>query len=81
VTPVANGDGAEEQPVPESQKQPSPTVADVGSPGSSLQAEYEQRSAAREARTRARHPRIGGFLLAVTNHPASNDGLRDRRGR
>jgi len=36
-----------------------------------LQAEYERRSAAREARARARFPRVGGFLLAVTNEPGS----------
>jgi hypothetical protein len=49
----------------------SPSVVDVGDPGSSLQAEYERRSAAREARARARFPHIGSFLLAVTNEPAS----------
>ena len=50
---------------------PSLTVVDVGDPGGSLQAEYERRSAARDARVRARCPRIGGFLLAVTKEPAS----------
>jgi len=51
--------------------EPAPSVVDVGDPGSSLQAQYERRSAARKARARARFPRIGGFLLAVTNEPAS----------
>ena len=51
--------------------EPSPTVVDVGDPGSSLQAEYERRSAARESRVRASHPRIGGLLLAVFNEPAT----------
>lgn len=46
-------------------------VVEVGAPGSSLQAEYEWRSAARESRARARFPRIGGLLLAVTHQPAS----------
>ena len=50
---------------------PSLSEVDVGDPGSSLEAEYERRSAARDARVRARCPRIGGFLLAVTNEPAS----------
>lgn len=68
---VADGDAAEEPPTPASPMEPSPTVVDVGSPGSSLQAEYERRAAAREGRARARHPRIGGFLLAVTKEPAS----------
>ena len=51
--------------------EPSQTVVDVGDPGSSLQAEFERRAAARESRVRARHPRIGGFLLAVFNEPAT----------
>ena len=51
--------------------EPSPIGVDVGDPGGSLQAEYERRSAARKTRARARFPRIGGFLLAVTNEPAS----------
>jgi Nuclease-related domain len=48
-----------------------PTVVDVGDPGGSLQAQYEQRSGAREARVRERSPRIGGFLLPVFPDPAS----------
>jgi Nuclease-related domain len=51
--------------------EPSPRLVDVGGPGSSLQAQYERRSAARKARARARFLRIGGFLLAVANEPAS----------
>jgi hypothetical protein len=58
-------------PAPQSPMKPLPSVVDAGDPGSSLQAEYERRSTAREARARARFPRIGGFLLAVTKEPAS----------
>src|ERR1035437_5766102 len=54
-------------PAAQAPMEPAPSVVDVGDPGSSLQAEYERRSAARKARARARFPRIGGFLLAVTN--------------
>ena len=49
--------------------------------GSSLQAEYERRAVAREGRAWARHPRIGGFLLAVTKEAGVNNGLLDGRGR
>ena len=69
--PVADGEGVMEPQPSESQEESSPTVLDVGDPGSSLQAEYERRSAARESRVRTSHPRIGGFLLTVFNEPAS----------
>ena len=42
-----------------------------GDAGASLQREYERRSANRERNVREAHPRIGGFLLAVTNEPQS----------
>jgi hypothetical protein len=42
-----------------------------GVAGESLQREYDRRSAKREATIREAHPRIGGFLLAVTNEPQS----------
>ena len=58
-------------PAPQVPIEPSPSVVDVGDPGSSLQAHYRRRSAARKARARARFPRIGGSLLAVTNEPGS----------
>src|SRR5674476_1260615 len=49
------------------------TVVDVGDPGSSLQAEYERRAAARESRVRTHYPRIGGFLLAALTEPATTN--------
>ena len=46
-------------------------VVDGGVPGASLAREYARRRQAREDRVRGRFPRIGGFLLAVTEEPAS----------
>ncbi|MEZ5095654.1 MAG: nuclease-related domain-containing protein [Nocardioides sp.] len=49
-----------------------PRPADVQlDPGASLEREYAKRVAARDQRVRERHPRLGGFLLAVTSEPAS----------
>lgn len=48
-----------------------PAEVDIGDPGGSLQAEYERRSVAREARVRGRFPRMGGLLLALFEDPAS----------
>lgn len=39
--------------------------------GASAQREYERRVAARDARVRARHPRLGGLLLALTDEPST----------
>lgn len=44
---------------------------DVGTPGASARREHERRHAKREADIRARHPKIGGFLHAVTDDPQS----------
>jgi hypothetical protein len=41
----------------------------LGAAGASGRREYERRRAAREARTRARHPHIGGLLLALQGTP------------
>ena len=43
----------------------------ISSPGASLDREYERRSNARRSRVRARHPIIGGLLLALTDEPPS----------
>jgi hypothetical protein len=45
--------------------------AATGGAGASLERIYGARSAAREARVRAAHPRLGRLLLAVTREPAS----------
>jgi hypothetical protein len=42
---------------------------ELGAAGASGRREYERRRAAREARTRARHPHIGGLLLALQGAP------------
>jgi hypothetical protein len=42
---------------------------DLGAPGASARREYERRRAKREARTRAKHPRIGGLMLALQDEP------------
>src|SRR5579875_1053251 len=39
--------------------------------GSSAQREYERRHTAREARVRARHPKLGGLLLALVDDPTT----------
>ncbi|HQR28190.1 MAG TPA: nuclease-related domain-containing protein [Nocardioides sp.] len=49
----------------------SPRPIETSEPGASLEREYERRVEAREKRVRERHPRIGGFLLAVTSEPAT----------
>ena len=43
----------------------------AGMAGASARREYERRSAKREDRVRAAHPRIGGFLLAISEEPQS----------
>lgn len=44
---------------------------EVSLPGASLDWEYQRRSQARETRVKAKHPKIGGLLLALTDVPAS----------
>ncbi|WP_282946511.1 nuclease-related domain-containing protein [Cellulomonas endometrii] len=59
--------------------EPSPTNA--GTAGSSARREYERRSAKREARIRAAHPRLGGLILAVSEEPRSTTAwARGARG-
>jgi len=63
----------------ESDAGPSPVEPDApelerivaGSAGASAQREYERRRAEREERVRTAHPKIGGFLLAVSDEPQS----------
>lgn len=43
----------------------------TGAAGSSAKREYERRREAREQRVREAHPRIGGFLLAISDEPQS----------
>ncbi len=47
-----------------------PSAPDVGTPGGSARREGARRKTNRERRIRARHPRIGGVLLALRDEPA-----------
>src|SRR3954470_20416472 len=49
----------------------SPLSADGGALGASAQREYERRAKRREDRVRARHPRLGGLILALSDAPVS----------
>jgi hypothetical protein len=65
---------AEPEPEPTPQASEPAPVSVVPPPraaGASAQREYERRSQRREQRIRARHPRLGGLILALTNDPAS----------
>jgi hypothetical protein len=53
-----------------------PRVVDPGSPGASAQREYLRRRHNREARTRRRHPLIGGALLALSREPQHESAFR-----
>ena len=44
---------------------------DPGAPGASARREFERRAAKREERIRAAHPKLGGFIHAVTDDPQS----------
>jgi hypothetical protein len=46
-------------------------VIEPGRPGSSARREFERRKAKREERIRVKHPRLGGFILAVTDEQQS----------
>ena len=46
-------------------------VIDVGTPGASARREFERRKAGRERRVRAKHPKIGGLLHALSDEPQS----------
>lgn len=46
---------------------------DVGTPGASARREFERRRAGRERRLRAKHPKIGGFLHAISDEPQSTE--------
>lgn len=53
---------------------PSPGVSEevnAGSPGASARREFERRKAKREERTRTKHPKLGGLILALSDDPQS----------
>ena len=45
--------------------------ADSGTPGASARREFQRRHADRESRTRQKHPKLGGLILALTSEPQS----------
>lgn len=47
-----------------------------GTAGASARSLYERKVQGREARVRARHPKLGGLILAVTEEPASTTSWR-----
>lgn len=52
----------------------SPVVSeavDTGSPGASARREFERRRAKRQERTRTKHPKLGGLILALSDDPQS----------
>ena len=48
-----------------------PAVLDRGVAGASATREHERRKTKREERIRARHPKLGGLILAVSDDPQS----------
>ncbi|WP_460628178.1 nuclease-related domain-containing protein [Intrasporangium mesophilum] len=54
-----------------SDEQPSVDLIEPGTAGASARREFERRKTGREQRIRANHPRLGGFILAVTDQQQS----------
>lgn len=50
---------------------PAPIVVEAGSAGASARREFERRKSKREERIRAKHPKLGGLILAVSDDPQS----------
>lgn len=50
---------------------PAPEAVDSGTAGASARREFERRKARREERIRAKHPKLGGLILAVSSEPQS----------
>ena len=84
AVPEADEPDASDAPVPSSvvpsaSVDPTPAVPEVlplgdqerGVAGASARAERARRSAKREARIRAEHPKIGGLILAISGDPTS----------
>jgi hypothetical protein len=46
-------------------------VLDGGTAGASARREFERRKARRDQRVRAKHPKLGGLLLAISDEPQS----------
>lgn len=48
-------------------------AVESGSPGASARREFERRKAKREEHTRAKHPKLGGLILALSDDPQSTN--------
>jgi hypothetical protein len=48
-----------------------PYAVEAGTAGASARREFERRKVVRDARVRAKHPRLGGLMLALTGQPQS----------
>ena len=61
------------EPGEDADSEPSPGVegVDAGVAGASAQREFERRRDARQARVRAKHPKLGGVILALSDDPQS----------
>src|SRR5690349_18849625 len=46
-------------------------VVDPGTPGGSARREFKRRQRARQDRVRAKHPKLGGLILALSDDPQS----------
>jgi hypothetical protein len=61
-------------PAPEAGDEPGlavPEVGDPGTAGASARREFERRKTAYEERIRAKHPKLGGLILAISENPQS----------
>ena len=67
LTCAADAPSAPEQPTTGTVE---PTI-DPGVAGASARREFERRKARREERVRARHPKLGGLMLAMSDEPQS----------
>ena len=55
----------------ESKVEPESAAHEHGAAGASAQREYERRKTKREEQIRARHPKLGGLILALSDEPQS----------
>lgn len=56
---------------PAAQQEPGAGLLDVGTPGASARREFERRKARRETDMRARHPKLGGLIHALTDEAST----------
>jgi hypothetical protein len=84
TSPETNASSPPQPVVPRSERTADPAPQpelDRGRPGASAAREHRRRRANREARTRRRHPLLGGLLLAMSNSPQHESAWQTgRRG-